>query len=82
MTPTENLIQSAIRLDNDINGNPRYYFPKFVWPDMSDKTRYRVGLSKYRGKKYGAGYVMQSYNLPNDIDFALRGLMRVIQFGA
>lgn len=62
---------SAIRLDNDVNGNPRYYFPKFVWPEMDNKTRLSAGLNLYRGKKYGAGYVMQSYYLDGDIDHAL-----------
>lgn len=65
------LMQSAIRIDNDVNGNPRYYFPKFVWPDMDRKARLSAGLNMYRGKRYGAGYVMQSYNLASDIDYAL-----------
>lgn len=61
--------QSAIRLNNDINGNPRYYFPRYVWPKMDDKTRRNTGyLSLYRGKRYGAGYVMTSYNLDGDLD--------------
>lgn len=68
---TSELIESAIRIDNDVNGNPRYYFPKFVWPDMSQKARLSAGLNMYRGKRYGAGYVMQSYSLRTDIDYAL-----------
>ena len=69
-TPSE-IKESAIRLDNDINGNPRYYFPRYVWPKMDDKTRRSAGLSMYRGKRYGAGYVMMAYNLLNDIEYAL-----------
>ena len=65
---------SAIRLDNDVNGNPRYYFPKFVWPQMDNKTRLSAGLNLYRGKKYGAGYVMQSYSLDGDIDHAINAV--------
>ena len=65
---------SAIRLDNDVNGNPRYYFPKFVWPQMDNKTRLSAGLNLYRGKKYGAGYVMQSYSLDGDIDHAINAI--------
>ena len=36
--------ESAIRLNNDINGNPRYYFPRHMWPKMDDKTRRSAGL--------------------------------------
>lgn len=68
---TDDLMQSAIKIDCDMYGNPRYYFPKFVWPDMDQKTRLSAGLNMYRGKRYGAGYVMQSYNLRADIDYAL-----------
>jgi hypothetical protein len=68
---TQDIKQAAIRIDNDINGNPRYYFPKYMFPAMDDKTRLRAGLNLYRGKKYGAGYVMQSYYLDGDIEYAL-----------
>ena len=33
------LAQSAIRLDNDINGNPRYYLPIYMLPRMAEKAR-------------------------------------------
>lgn len=67
--------ESAIRLDNDINGNPRYYFPRYMWPKMDDKTR-RNFLALYRGKRYGAGYVMTSYNLLGDIEYALYAILK------
>ena len=70
---------SAIRLDNDINGNPRYYFPKYMWPAMDDKTRRSAGLTLYRGKRYGAGYVIQSYNLENDIEYALYAIKNEVK---
>ena len=72
-TPKE-LAESAIRLPLDINGNPRYYFPAFVWPEMTGKQRSKAGLLLYRGKQYGAGYVMQSYSLEGDIAHALKVL--------
>jgi len=57
-------------------GNPRYYFPHYVWPKMDDKVRRNTGfLSLYRGKRYGAGYVMTSYNLDSDIEYALRAIL-------
>lgn len=55
------------RLDNDVNGNPRYYIPGFLVPDKVKVNRLKYGLTLYRGKQYGHGYVMQSYALANDI---------------
>lgn len=52
------------RLDNDTNGNPRYYVPVYLFPDtMTQKQRKDAGLALYRGKRYGKGYVVQSYSL-------------------
>lgn len=65
-----NVKLSATRIKNDQNGNPRYHFPRAVWPLMNDKTRLSAGLKLYRGKRYGAGYVMTSYYLDGDIDHA------------
>jgi len=74
-TPSD-IKESAIRLDNDINGNPRYYFPRYVWPKMDDKARRNMGfLLLYRGKRRGAGYVMKSYNLLGDIEYALYAIL-------
>lgn len=65
------LAESAIRIKLDVNGNPRYYVPFFLFPIMSDKTRLKAGLNKYRGKAYGRGYVLQSYDIQGDLAFAL-----------
>jgi hypothetical protein len=52
------------RLDNDINGNPRYVFH---WLNLSDtyesaiKKAHEFGGRKYNNKKYGGGIVIQSY---------------------
>lgn len=64
--PEEHGIQERhfTRLDNDVNGNPRYYVPVYLFPEtMTDKQRKNAGLTVYRGKKYGTGYTVQSYNL-------------------
>ena len=61
------LAQSAIRIDNDVYGNPRYYLPIFLLPALSDKRRRNSGLAKYRGKRFGAGYVFQSYSVEHDL---------------
>lgn len=55
------------RIDNDVNGNPRYYLPRYAIADTHNAYIVDVmGLVKYRGKKYGAGYVIQSYNIEAD----------------
>jgi len=73
------------RIDNDINGNPRYYLSVVslfdIVPDSFeswgilekcayiDKVRKGSILEKYRGKKFGGGYVVQSYNLQEDCNY-------------
>ena len=66
------LAQSAIRIDNDINGNPRYYLPIYMLPRMTDKARLKAGLNRYRGKRFGVGYVISSYSLEYDLSFVLQ----------
>ena len=53
------------RIDSDVNGNPRYYLPVFLATESAVR---KLGGVKYRGKKYGAGWVFQSYALQGDID--------------
>ena len=53
------------RIDNDTNGNPRYYLPAFM---AEEKNARKIGGVKYRGKRYGAGWVFQSYALQGDVD--------------
>lgn len=66
------IVSSAIRLDNDVNGNPRYYIPQFLFWDVLGKGVKPIGSKVYRGKRYGPGYVFQSYNLQSDIAESLR----------
>jgi hypothetical protein len=66
------------RINNDVNGNPRYVagFLNFITPkdkgDISDKYDLAVkrakaiGGKKYHNKTYGGGIVFQSYNT-NDL---------------
>jgi hypothetical protein len=68
------LMPRALRLPLDVNGNPRYYLPLYLFPKMDNKTRSKLGLVKYRGKQYGAGYVIQSYNLKQDLTFICEAL--------
>ena len=52
------------RIDNDINGNPRYYLGVFLTSEIAAR---KIGAVKYRGKKYGPGWVFQSYSVARDL---------------
>lgn len=71
------------RVNNDINGNPRYVFHFLNF--LTDKementkgisTKYEmavnksrlIGGKKYRGKDFGGGIVIQSYNIEETIN--------------
>lgn len=59
------------RIDNDLNGNPRYVVHFLdLGIDFGDYGSIK-GLTKYRAKWFGGGYVIQSYNLENDLKWAL-----------
>ena len=53
------------RIESDVNGNPRYYLPIYLAGEPAVR---KIGGVKYRGKKYGAGWVFQSYALQGEID--------------
>lgn len=53
------------RIDSDSNGNPRYYLPFSL---ASEAIARKIGGVKYRGKKYGKGWVFQSYALQGEVD--------------
>ena len=66
MKPEIKLTESDFtRIDSDTNGNPRYYLPAFMADEESARKR---GAVKYRGKRYGAGWVFQSYALQGEVD--------------
>ena len=78
--------QNFIRLSNDVNGNPRYYIGCYELAGLVRATTAEVeavaikaGFRKYRGKKYGAGYVVVSYNLNNSLDHLEAQLERAAQ---
>lgn len=62
---TVNNIQFT-RIDNDINGNPRYVCHFLNIADNYEtavKMANKIGGRKYHTKKYGGGIVFQSYNI-------------------
>jgi hypothetical protein len=51
------------RIDNDRNGNPRYVVHFLnLGIELADYGKIS-GLTKYRAKWFGGGYVFQSYNI-------------------
>ena len=66
MTTTQKLTaENFQRIESDVNGNPRYYLPVFLAEESAVR---KLGGVKYRGKRYGAGWVFQSYALQGEID--------------
>lgn len=68
--------QNFIRLSNDVNGNPRYYIGCYELAGLVRATTAEVeavavkaGFRKYRGKKYGTGYVVVGYNLDQSLSY-------------
>lgn len=59
--------EQAVRLDNDINGNPRYYISCVSFMDENSNFYRPKFANVYRGKKFGAGWVFQSYALENHL---------------
>ena len=71
---TVNEIQFT-RLNNDINGNPRYAFHFLNLAsdyETALKKAKEIGGRKYHNKKYGGGIVIQSYNLERDAEDILK----------
>ena len=67
MTTIENLT----RVNNDINGNPRYVLHFLQISDNYDvavKLANKIGGKKYHTKAYGGGIIFQSYNTQNLVD--------------
>jgi len=59
------------KIDNDINGNPRYvvHFLE-LGIKLADYGKIS-GLKRYTAKWFGGGYVFQSHNLEQDLQFML-----------
>lgn len=63
------------RMQNDKNGNPIYYIGIYdlaalvgvAVERLTDDALKVAGFRKYRGKKYGTGYTVQSYNLEHNV---------------
>lgn len=53
------------RINNDVNGNPRYVVHYLQLADSYDRALYlsrQLGGRKFHNKQYGGGIAFQSYN--------------------
>lgn len=67
------------RIDNDVNGNPRFVV-HFLSLGIELKDYGRIaGLKKYRAKWFGGGYVFQSYNVYKDLQWMLKQVDKYYQ---
>ena len=67
--------QRLTRMKNDVNGNPIYYIGIYELADLAGvsveelpELAKKVGFKKYRGKKYGTGFTVQSYNVSYTVE--------------
>jgi len=58
-----------IRLENCINGNPRYYVEYMKIHTLPEHLHHFIDMPRYKGKRYGSGYVLSSYNLDDDLGY-------------
>jgi hypothetical protein len=68
-TPTMHIARLCFQIESGTNGNSRYFLPAdAIGVEPGSKIARKLGLSKYRGKAYGCGFVFQSYNLNGDLE--------------
>lgn len=63
-----------VRIDNDVNGNPRYVIHYLYFANTYSEAIYKakkIGGKKYRAKWYGGGIVISSYSLESDLTYIL-----------
>lgn len=66
------------RIKNDFYGNPRYVLHfmdlGISLYDFQNQSFSSYGLKKYRGKNFGGGLVIQSYNCESDLNYIVKRL--------
>ena len=63
---TDELGYDLFKVNNDINGNPRYVIHFLAFANTYDEAHAianSIGFQKYRGKDFGGGIVRQSYSV-------------------
>lgn len=64
----------VVRIDNDVNGNPRYlvhFLSLGLKEYRSSVLTKKAGLKIYRSKKVGGCFVFQSYDVKSDLEYML-----------
>ena len=65
-------VENLIRINNDVNGNPRYVFHFLALADHYSEAvevaKKLIGGKKYHNKSYGGGIVFQSYNVKVELE--------------
>lgn len=69
----EDILAASIALPHDVNGNPRRYVPVYLFTGADGKFFRPKYVTKYRGKKFGPGWVFSSYNLREELKYSLEG---------
>ena len=65
-----------VGINNDVNGNPRYIIHFLYIADTYTEAlniSRKIGGKKYRGKDFGGGIVIKSYNLHTDLEHIIKG---------
>ena len=64
--------ENLTRINNDVNGNPRYVFHFLAladrYPSAVAVAKRLIGGKKQHTKSYGGGIVFQSYNIKCEIE--------------
>jgi hypothetical protein len=70
---------SVYRIDNDVNGNPRYiihYLALGLRDHVSTKKTREAGLRIYHGRLFGGGFTFTSYNIESSVKWIVGALER------
>jgi hypothetical protein len=62
-------VDDFTRINNDVNGNPRYVFHFLELADNYNEALFlakKIGGKKFHNKQYGGGIAIQSYNLQDE----------------
>ena len=77
------LSSKFLRIDCDVYGNQRYYIGALELASILgitfrqlNENRSHLHLTVYKGKKYGFGFVLTSYNLSEDLKFFKERLVK------
>ena len=70
----------VFRIENDVNGNPRYvvhFLDLNIKLSDYDNINKLYGFKKYRAKWFGGGVVFQSYNIADTLEYALETVKEI-----